>query len=133
MIMNYTEIRAEAEERIGKLSHECGLFWAFSNKQFDENKTPLKGGEKYVSIGAGGYMPKGNINRWLQGMKDFDKWKKSAVKTAKAEQVILYELNNYECFYTGEISDALEVLEPLGYTVEQVKTVYRAHREFALN
>ena len=46
------EIKKEYEEKRTEFFKDCGLFWAFSNKQFFENKTPLQEGEKYVSIGA---------------------------------------------------------------------------------
>lgn len=140
-IANHTRQQVlEAEmrgEKLGELSHQVGLFWAFSNEQFKEGaeSSPLKEGEKYVSIGAGGYMPKGNVDRWITGMRDIEAWKKAEVKKNKSEQeaTILYELNNYECFYTGDIEDALPVLKDLGFTEKQVKTVYHKNREFALN
>jgi hypothetical protein len=129
--MKYTKIREEEQRKVSELNHSVGLFWAFSNKQFEESKTPLKEGEKYVSIGMGGYLPKGNVDKWLEGMKAIEKWVKEAKKDAK--EVILYELNNYECFYTGDITDAMPRLEELGYTREEVKKVYHANREFAIN
>lgn len=132
---NYTDIKKQVQDKYEVLSGECGLFWAFSNEQFAEGKlkNPVAEGDKYVSIGAGGYMPKANWQRFVDGQKEIEKWRKAEVKKAKATEVILYELNNYECFYTGEITDALEVLEPLGYTAAQVREVYHANREFALN
>ena len=41
---------------------------------------------------------------------------------------ILHELNNHECFYTGDIEDALEALGS-DYTYEEVKEVYLANQE----
>lgn len=129
--MKYNEVKRQEQEKYNELLNSCGVFWAFSNKQFLENKTPLKDGEKYVSIGAGGYMPKGNFDKFIQGTKDIEKWVKIAVK--ECTDAILCELNNYECFYTGDISDAMPRLKELGYTVSEVKKVYHANREFALN
>jgi len=127
--MTYQEIKHEEGERVGELSTRVGLFWAFSNEQFEKNKTPLQEGDKYVSIGAGGFVPRSQVDTFIQGMKDIETWKKEEVKKNKAEQerTILYELNNYECFYTGDIEPALEVLKPLGFTRKQVQTVYRAN------
>lgn len=131
--MTYREIKRVEGEKLGELCHQVGLFWAFSNEQFEEGKksSPIKSGDKYVSIGAGGFLPKSNIDKWIQGMKDIEKWVKDTKKDAK--EVILYELNNYECFYTGDISDAMPRLEELGYTSAEVKKVYHANREFAIN
>ncbi len=131
--MKYATIKQEEQKRLEKLSDEVGLFWAFSNEQFDEGKkkNPVEKGEKYTSIGAGGYLPSKNVQKWIDGMKAVEKWTKEAKKDAT--EVILYELNNYECFYTGDIEDALPRLHDLGYTTEEVKKVYHANREFALN
>lgn len=123
----YTEIKKESSRRHEELFADSGVFWAFSNKQFEENKTPLKPGEKYVSIGAGGYMPRGNYEKLVEGGKAIKKWEKQAMKEVKAEEAILYELNNHEAFYTGTIEDAMDVLGELGYTEEQVKAVYHKH------
>jgi len=129
--MKYAQVREQEQEKYSQLNKECGLFWAFSNKQFDESKTPLKEGDKYIRIGMGGFLPKSNLDKWLKGMKDIERWTKRAKKNAT--EVILYELNNYECFYTGDITDAMPRLKELGYTLEEVKKVYHANREFALN
>lgn len=110
--MNYQEIKKEVENKHTILFNECKLFWAFSDEQFHKNKTELKEGEKYVSIGGGGYMPKGYIEIFKKGMKDIEAWKKAEVKKTKngQEEQILYELNNHEAFYTQDIEDTYESL-----------------------
>lgn len=123
----YPAIRKEAQDRHNKLFDECGVFWAFSNEQFDEGR-PKDKSIKLVSIGAGGFMPKDNFDKLIAGSKAITKWEKDAIKAAKAdEQVILYELNNHEAFYTLDTEDAFEALKPLGYTREQVKAVYKKY------
>ena len=131
--MKYATVKKQEQEKYTKLMDECGVFWAFSNEQFTEGKAkhPVAEGEKYANIGAGGYMPSKNVDKFTQGMKSIAKWAKQAKKDAT--EVILYELNNYECFYTGDITDAMPRLEDLGYTTDEVKKVYHANREFALN
>lgn len=131
--MKYLRIKQEEQKRLEKLSEDVGLFWAFSNEQFEEGKKkhPVSEGERYTSLGAGGFLPSKNVQKWVDGMKAVEKWVKDAKKDAK--EVILYELNNYECFYTGDIEDALPRLHDLGYTTEEIKKVYHANREFALN
>lgn len=131
--MKYTRIKELEQEKVTQLSEDVNLFWAFSNEQFAEGKkrNPIKEGEKYASIGMGGFLPSKNVDKFLQGMKEIDKWAKNTSKDAT--EVILYELNNYECFYTGDIADALPRLKELGYSVDEVKKVYHKNREFALN
>lgn len=119
------EIKKEKEENINKLCVDCGAFFAFSNEQFDENRTPLAEGDKYVSFGGGGYMPKSNKIKWFEGMvaigkKFFDDIDNNNLK----EEYILYELNNHEAFYTGDITSTKEVFGEI-YTDEEVMAVYK--------
>lgn len=110
--MSYTEIRNEAETKRNQLFKDCGLFFAFSNKQFEENKTPLHENEKYVSIGHGGYLPKSKVETFLNGMEEISKWEKLQIKKQKQAKYehIVFELSNHECFYTNDISEACAVL-----------------------
>ena len=43
------------------------------------------------------------------------------------EAIILRELLNYECFYTGSPRDAIEALKDYDYTKEEVLEVFRAN------
>jgi hypothetical protein len=106
------------------------VFFAFSNEQFTANKTPLKDGEKYVSIGSGGYMPKGNVDSYINGIKEINKAFKNDLKQSKElrRQHIAYELANYEAYYTGDIEDTLEALGK-GYTAKEVWSVFNAEKE----
>lgn len=122
------EIKAEKENKVSELLKFCSVFFAFSNEQFHANKTPLAEGEKYVSIGAGGYMPKGKAQDFKKGLDDIDTWFKSEVKSQKLRRAnIIYELGNYECWYTGEIEDAVNALGE-DYTLEEIQEVYRTER-----
>ncbi len=118
-------IKKENEGKISELFTLCGVFFAFSDEQFTKNKTPLKEGEKYVSLGAGGYMPKGNVDTYINGMKEIKKWYKAEIKANKMrKENIMYELNNHEAFYTGELGPVMNALGS-DYTEEEVKDVYR--------
>ena len=73
--MTPQEAKQIKEKMMSSLLESCGVFFAFSNKQFDENKTPLKEGEKYVSIDNGGYMPKSNLIAFKIGLAEIGKIK----------------------------------------------------------
>ncbi len=128
----YTEIKTEHEKRYSDLFNKCDVFWAFSNEQFAEGrkKHPLKKGEKYIRIPGGGFMPKFNFDEFQTGLTAIKKWKTQAMKEVKAEEAILYELNNYECFYSCEIDDVVDHFEGK-YTIEEIRKVYRKYASLA--
>jgi hypothetical protein len=128
--MKYQEIKKEHEAKLNTLLTECLVFWAFSNQQFEEGKTPLQEGEKYVSIGAGGYMPKSKVEQFRKGMDDLKTWERNEIKKYKqADEQIKYELHNHECFYTGDITDVCHLLPQ--YSKERISKVYQAERKNA--
>lgn len=130
----YETIKKQASDKYTELQDKCELFWAFSNEQFAEGKAkhPVNPGEKYTSIGAGGYLPNKNVQMFIDGQKAIEKWRKAEIKKAKTEEVILHELKNYEAFYIGDIEEAAELLMEMGFTLDQIKAVYHKHREEAI-
>lgn len=119
------EIKKEQEAKHSELFKKCGLFWAFSNEQFAQNKTPLEEGDKYVSIGAGGYLPKSKVDDFCAGMKEIGKWYKKEVADNKKlrREDIIYQLGNHEAWYTHDIEDTLAALGP-GYTRKEVLKIF---------
>ncbi len=130
--MNYQQIKQKKQEDYDKLFSTLGVFWAFSNKQFDEGLAKIKPtmaeGEKLVAIGAGGYIPKHNVEVLINGTKAIDDTFKAQIKEVKARtEHILYELNNHEAFYTGTIESTLEALGE-DYTSEEVQAIYKDYK-----
>ncbi len=129
--MKYQQIKQKRSDDTNALFTTLGVFWAFSNEQFKEglSKTTLLPGEKLADIGAGGYMPRHNYDALVQGMKAIEKTFKQAIKDAKARtEHILYELNNHECFYTGNIESACEALGD-DYKTSEVAEVYKEYKK----
>lgn len=114
------------EEAQTKAFEKAGAFFAYSNKQFDEQK---KQGVRYVSVGLGLICPKDTVAALInelaaiakQGIKD------DLAENGK-EGVIKRELANYECFYTGDPSGAVEALEGYGISEEEIMEVFNAGR-----
>ena len=127
-------LKKEQETKVSELLKKCFVFFAFSNEQFEKNKTPLKDGEKYTSIGGGGgYLPKGQVENFLNGMKIIEKWYKEEIRKNKnREENIKYELANHEAYYTGTIYQTLEALGE-GYTYEEVWKIYKHERRHNIN
>ncbi len=118
------QLKNEQQEKVNQHLTNCGVFFAFSNEQFEQGKTPLAEGDKYVSIGSGGYMPKSKVEEFRKGMADIGTWYKNAVKSNKARIAnIIYELGNHECWYTYDIQPALDALGP-EYSAAEVMEVF---------
>ena len=125
MIKRINTINEERSEALNALYKSCKVFWAFSNSQFEQNRTELKEGEKYIDIGHGGYMPKGDVDTLLRGSEDIEKtFKQAIIDNKQRDAHILYELNNYEAFLTTELGPTLDALGD-EYTLEEVTEVYK--------
>lgn len=70
-------------------------------------------------------MPTENVEKFF---KEHDIAFAESIKELKSKysdwDIIRYELSNHECFYTGNIEDAAEVLADYGYSYDHVKTVF---------
>jgi hypothetical protein len=124
--MNLQEIREEKTKRVNQLLEDCRMFFAFSNEQFEKNKTHLKEGEKYVHYSSGSYLPNTEIENYDLGYKEIEKWAaKAHIENNTKDAHILYELNNYECFYSGDLDMAKIVLP---YSIADIQRVYHANK-----
>lgn len=135
MYMKYKEIKDKKQKDLNDLFTVCGVFWAFSNDQFKKGldqlikNKQLEPKDKITSIGAGGFIPSKNVDALIKGQKKIDQAFKKAIKDAKARQEhIIYELNNHEAFYTGEIEDTLDALGS-DYTYNEVKNTYKEYKK----
>ena len=110
-------------EKISAVMEKYGAFFAFSKSQFEENQVE---GVKYVRDGSGMIAPKDTYKQLSQEIEDLYK---EGIKQDIAENgltaIIKRELGNYECYYTGEIDDAVEALEEYGVSYDDVMTVFQ--------
>jgi hypothetical protein len=119
------------QSEITRLSNKYNLFFAFNEKQLKEGleKHNIKENEPLTRIVSGGIMPRKNAKKFLAEFNQINNKMIKKIKKLKPEPIIRYELANYESWYTGDISNAFEVLKEYGYTIEQVKEVYFKYRE----
>jgi len=113
------------EQPLSDLYAKHGVFFAFSTKQFEEGR---KEGVKYTAVFSGCLCPSENVNQFLEEMEQIvDEAAKKRLDKYGLDAIIEYELSNYECYYTGDLSDALDVLHPsYNATIDDVRRVYRA-------
>lgn len=100
-------------------------FFAIGQKQFDE-ALAWRDPDDIVSCWNCLYAPAEFAQQMLE---DFDAHIESErlrrLDEVGLKNIILYELNNYECYYTWEIEDALPILESYGATADQVWALFK--------
>jgi hypothetical protein len=107
---------------IGELLESNGVFFAFSQDQLSKGR---KEGVEYVSGGGGMIIPEANkvkfeteLSEATKKIIDYDK------EHNTKEKIIIRELYNYECFYTGDVSDAIDALDGYGFTKQEIYETY---------
>ena len=82
-------------------SEKYGIFWAFSNSQYEEGKARMKelgfykDGQTIYDFGMGGFgTSKELIDKFFNFYKERDK---RIAKECDPQEVYIYEYNNHEC------------------------------------
>lgn len=116
--------------------NKTGIFWAFSNQQFEENKTHKDAPDnEYLSVMGGGYIHKSNVEKLNVFFNTVvPKLKKEFTDNIKMEDLIEYELINHECYYTGDYTKVVNIIKDYydmsdDKIYEKVKSVYDSTKE----
>jgi len=114
------------------LLDKMGAFFAFGNKQFDEQK---KEGVEYVSMKMGLICPKSNAKELHEGLRKIAKEGMAADLAENGKSgIIRRELSNHEYCYTYDISDTVDAVSEYGITEEEVQAeaagYLKAHYEW---
>lgn len=130
--------KQEYSDKYNDYINKCGVFWAFGNKQFEENRThkrkTLKDDSQmfknYLSIGAGGYIHKKDKQKLDEFLTNIaPKLKKDFLEQVDKGTFVLYELLNHEAYYTYDIEDTIDTMK--GYykdiTEEYIQKIFRKH------
>ncbi len=127
----FEKIKDEYDKNYNDELKNAGVFWAFSNNQFDENKTYKDAPDnEYISVGAGGYIHKSDKHKFENFVKVIaPKLKADFVSKIEMNDLIKYELINHECYYTGDLSEVVEIVHsyydiPIDDIYDKVKNVY---------
>lgn len=115
-------------EKLSELFEKHGVFFAFSDAQFEAKK---QAGVEYAGLIGGGVIPAGNVKAFYEDMAILNaEQKEYNLKHFSKEKLILDELFNHEAFYTWEIEDTYEVLNGMyDFTKEEVQEVFSKYRD----
>lgn len=114
------------QKAFSNLLSETGAFYAFSNQQFAEQQQP---GIQYTSLGAGLIVPSSNAKKLVDGMEMItEAGIAQDLKENSKNDIILRELNNFECFYTSDISDCCDALEGYNISRDEIYEVFLANQ-----
>lgn len=109
-------------ERQTAAFEKAGAFFAFGQSQFDEKKVE---GVTYVNLNMGMLCPKDTAKTLLE---ELDVIYRESIQQDIAEnglnKIIIRELNNHECYYTGDYQDCVDKLEDYPITAEDVRAVF---------
>jgi len=124
--ISYSSLKNDVvQKKLTKIIDELKVFFAFSESQLNEGlEKNAEKKENLTSIGMGGFIPKYNAKKYIKETTKLNEWLVKEVKKLNPNEVIRYELNNYEAYYTGDISTAYEVLKDYGFTREDVLNVF---------
>ena len=133
--MKYLSDYIEAEQ--SALIKELGVFFAFSNAQFEEgvaeNGHLKPEGTKWSSMGAGMYLPSVNVEEFMLRHKALHK---SGIAKDLAENgregVLERELGNYEIGLAWEghrDRNFRDGIEGYGFTEQEIEAAYKKHME----
>lgn len=96
-----------------------GAFFAFSNKQLDEQAVE---GVKYVSLGAGLICPIENAQKLRDSLDGiYAQGIQQDIAENGKEAIIQRELGNHEAQITGDITDTIDALE--GYDITELEVI----------
>tara|TARA_B100000519_G_scaffold198646_1_gene208496 strand:+ start:619 stop:1014 length:396 start_codon:yes stop_codon:yes gene_type:complete len=120
-LSNYTE------EKTSNVLKKYGAFFAFSDKQFNENK---KENVKYSRLYSGLIAPSENVKKIMSELEKVNnEGIKQDIKENGIKNIIHRELANYECQITGDVTDACDILKDYGVSEEQVLKEYKIFYE----
>jgi len=131
MTKTYIQIKKEKEVEVEKLITKYKVFFAFSEKQLVEGmeKIGVTDRTKLIGLGSGTVILETELDGFLNATVKLDKDYKKELKELKQikENAILYELNNYEAFYTGRVDEVVEKFEGV-YSKKDIIKVFKKFR-----
>lgn len=132
IMKNFRELKEEFDKLKNKELEKTGIFYAFSNEQWEKYKTHKDAQDnEYLSVGCGAYIHKSNKKKLDDYFKKIlPQIKKDFASKIEIDDLIEYELSNRECYYTGEWDEIIPIIADYFPTMEnemlisKIKNVY---------
>ena len=123
-----TTLTFNMQEKMTALFNKYGVFFAFSDEQFLRQRVE---GVEYTTFGAGSVVPVNNYNAFIEEFNKLDEEEaKFNLEKFDKEDLILDELRNYECFYTWDINEVVEIMaSKYKFTREDVEQVFNKYKD----
>ena len=108
--MTFNEAKQEYDKKYYAGLEKTGLFYAFSDESFEEQKKPGTTAKDYTSyFGVGDVIHIDDVPKLEHFLEiEAPELKKDFLSKISKEDFILHELRDNECGYTGDISDAVD-------------------------
>lgn len=130
------DIQKKYSDGTSKLADDCEMFFAFTDKQFDDGLAKVRADNKerrLIKLGAGCFIPADKIDRYNDGIQDLkDTFANTLSHHNLHDDYIAYQLANHEAFYTYEIEDAWGAMI-VPYTREKVLEVFNKVKQYHYN
>ena len=117
--------RQDLDARIGEILNRHGAFFAFSQRQFEEQQVK---GVKYTNCGGGMACPEGAVDQLSVEIEAaIDAYRAADLAENGKTEIIWRELANHEAQLTHDIQDTVAALQGYGITREEVKAEWPAY------
>jgi len=114
-------------DKTSEVLNRMGAFWAFSDKQFKEQK---KEGIKYIDLGAGMVCDEKNAEQLVNEMEKVVKdGIAQDISDNGTQGIIIRELANHEAYYTGTIEQTAKALDGYNIDIEDILKIFKREQQ----
>jgi len=107
--MTINEIKKKQEDSLSAIFENLGIFFAFSDEQFEESRKP---DVEYFTPGFGMVIPVQNKDAFKIAYDQHCQETEALYREhIPMDDYILYELYNHEAYYTWDVTSAMDAVQ----------------------